>query len=156
MFLNKKNLKLILLAMLVCNTSFAARVINDDGQSNIKNQVVKIYEKNLTEEELSAEGVSLELYKKEGYCEMSVVFYGETGKSSYEYHFNKNRLKKTIYKEFKFSEGIININPSNHYKLIKVEEITGSSDKEISSNFKYFLNEIPVSILEKNCHSFRK
>ena len=55
----------------------------------------KLFELDLTDSGISAEGGGIELNKKGDYCFIVLSLYGETGQEKYNFKFKKNKLIST-------------------------------------------------------------
>lgn len=67
----------------------------------------KIFELNLTNEEISAEGGEVELYEYKDYCILLLNLYGESGWDKYSFKFKRNYLIKTTYLKYRYKNGLL-------------------------------------------------
>ena len=71
---------------------------------NHHSQWKKVYERDLTDFELSPEGSGLVLLAQpQGRCRMDVDFYGETGQDKYRYEFTRDRLTAGSHQEYRYT-----------------------------------------------------
>lgn len=164
----KKNiyfLGILALASIGCSSS------NTASKENLsKSESKKIYELNLTDQQISSQGGVLELYQNNGLCTLRIELLSDYGKETYDFEFKTFNLKKTIYHKYKYVNGILNygtdddrelqelmvdtdkkILEKNDLELITKNVKKGDSDKELLNNFRYYLDFIPQKIVLKNC-----
>lgn len=127
----------------------------------------KLFELDLTDEQISAEGGGIELYKRESSCFLLLKIYGETGQESYGFQFEKNNLIDTIHIVYRYKNGLLVIDDdlkdliadnnaessdTNDLELISEKKIIGNTDKSIANKFEVYKQKIPKTILAKSCN----
>lgn len=130
--------------------------------------VEKLFNLDLTENGISAEGGEVELSKKGKYCFIVLSIYEESGQEKYNFKFNKNELVSTTYLKYRYKNGMIvvdddlkeliaNYQPDsgkneNDMELITNKSFFGSENKNIVKTFNEYKQKIPQEILSKNCN----
>ncbi len=125
----------------------------------------KLFELDLTSQNISSEGGGIELEKKQDYCLIVLSLYGESGQEKYKFKFKKNNLITTDYLKYRYKNGRIEINDdvkdliatdhsevgNNDMELITNKSFTGSKNTNIVKKFNLCKKKIPQKILIKNC-----
>lgn len=130
----------------------------------------KIYELNLTDQQVSSQGGIVELYQNNGLCTLRTELLSDYDKETYDFEFKKFNLKKTIYHKYKYINGILDYETDddrelqelivdtdqknlekNDLELIIKSVKQGNSDKKLINDFRHYLNFIPQEIVLKNC-----
>ena len=128
--------------------------------------IEKLFELDLTESGISAEGGGVELSKKGNYCFIVLSIYGESGQEEYNFKFNKNKLISSNYIKYRYKNGMIvagedlkdliaNYQPDSgkdDMELITNKSFIGSENKNIVKIFNKYKQKIPQGILSKNCN----
>ena len=160
-------LGILALASIGCGSS------NTDTASKenlFKSESKKIYEFNLTDQQISSQGGILELYQNNGLCTLRTELFSDYGKEIYDFEFKKFNLKKITHYRYKYVNGILNygmdddrelqelmvdtdekILEKNELELISKSVKKGDSDKELLNDFRYYLGFIPQKNVLKNC-----
>ena len=128
--------------------------------------VQKLFELDLTNSGISAEGGEIELNKKDDYCFIVLSLYGETGQEMYNLKFKKNILISGDYLKYRYKNGMIvvdddlkeliaNYQPNsgnNDMELVVNKSFIGSENKNAVKIFNEYKQKIPQGILRKNCY----
>ncbi|MGJ8756675.1 hypothetical protein ACSFV5_02090 [Acinetobacter sp. HC8-3S] len=126
----------------------------------------KVFELDLTNQGISSEGGGIELEKSGKNCLLILSIYGETGQEKYKFKFNKNNLISTNYVNYRYRNGLINIDDDlkdliadDHSELsdsdmeLVVDKIfIGSENINITQKFNTYKRKIPSNILINNCN----
>lgn len=130
--------------------------------------VKKLFELDLTDSGISAEGGQIELNKKGNHCFIDLSIYGETGQEKYNFKFIKNNLISSNYLKYRYKNGMIEVNEDlkdiianyqpqtgeNDMELIFNKTFIGSENKNIVKKFNEFKKKLPQKTLSKNCNGF--
>ena len=148
---------ILLIFLTACNSSA--------NQSIRKNIEEKVFELDLTNEGISAEGGRIELYKDRNFCSLLLNIYGENGQEKYNFKFKKNNLIETSYLKYRYKNGLLvtddelkdliaddNTNSDNDMELVSNKSFIGSTNKNIAKKFDMYKKRIPKSVLTKNCN----
>jgi hypothetical protein len=148
---------ILLIFLTACNSSA--------NQSIRKNIEEKVFELDLTNEGISAEGGGIELYKDRNFCSLLLNIYGENGQEKYNFKFKKNNLIETSYLKYRYKNGLLvtddelkdliaddNTNSDNDMELVSNKSFIGSTNKNIAKKFDMYKKRIPKSVLTKNCN----
>ena len=148
---------ILLIFLTACNSSA--------NQSIRKNIEEKVFELDLTNEGISAEGGGIELYKDRNFCSLLLNIYGENGQEKYNFKFKKNNLIETSYLKYRYKNGLLvtddelkdliaddNTNSDNDMELVSNKSFIGSTNKNIAKKFDMYKKRIPKSVLMKNCN----
>ena len=144
---------LLLIFLAACNSS---------ANPNIKN---KVFELDLTDEQISAEGGGIELYKDKKYCHLILNLYGEAGQEKYDFRFKKKALIETSHLTYRYKNGVLDADDdlkgliavdSTHsdgkdMELIGHELVVGEKNKNFVKKFEIYKKRVPATILIKNC-----
>lgn len=135
------------------------------NQSIRKNIEEKVFELDLTNEGISAEGGGIELYKDRNFCSLLLNIYGENGQEKYNFKFKKNNLIETSYLKYRYKNGFLvtddelkdliaddSTNSDNDIELVSNKSFIGSTNKNIAKKFDMYKKRIPKSVLTKNCN----
>lgn len=126
----------------------------------------KIFELDLTNQGISSEGGGIELEKSGKNCFLILSIYGETGQQKYKFKFNKNNLISTKYMNYRYKNGLINIDDDlkdliaddyselsdNDLELVVDKVFIGSENRNISEKFNTYKRKVPSNILIKHCN----
>ncbi|UJA05853.1 hypothetical protein F9230_16525 [Acinetobacter johnsonii] len=126
----------------------------------------KIFELDLTNEQISTEGGTIELKKIGSNCSLVLNLYNESGQESYDFQFKANDLIKASHLIYRYKNGLLvtdddlkdliadnnTVSNSNDIELVSKEYFIGNKNKSISKTFKIYKKKIPNSILIKNCN----
>ncbi|OBY73993.1 hypothetical protein [Acinetobacter gyllenbergii] len=148
-----KSYILLLIFLAACNSS---------ANQDIKN---KVFELDLTDEQISAEGGGIELYKGKNSCHLILNLYGESGQEKYDFRFKKKTLIETYYLTYRYKNGVLGADDdlkelmavdSTHsdgsdMELIGHELVAGEKDKNLVKKFEIYKKRVPTMILRKNC-----
>lgn len=147
---------ILLIFLTACNSSA--------NQSIRKNIEEKLFELDLTNEGISAEGGGIELHKNKNFCSLLLNIYGENGQEKYNFKFKKNNLIETSYLKYRYKNGLLvtdddlkdiiaddNTNSDNDMELVSNKSFIGSTNKNITKKFDIYKKRIPKSVLTKNC-----
>lgn len=111
----------------------------------------KVYERDLTDFQLSAEGAEVVLFvKSQGLCRMDVNFYGETGQSKYQYKLTRGRLTVGSYREYHYESTPLSEVNKNKIKLVQNKKLDPNSNI-IKRDFVDIYQNIPKKVLRKYC-----
>ncbi|MCJ8512595.1 hypothetical protein [Acinetobacter lwoffii] len=148
---------ILLIFLTACNSSA--------NQSIRKNIEEKVFELDLTNEGISAEGGGIELYKDRNFCSLLLNIYGENGQEKYNFKFKKNNLIETSYLKYRYKNGFLvtddelkdliaddSTNSDNDIELVSNKSFIGSTNKNIAKKFDMYKKRIPKSVLTKNCN----
>src|SRR5690606_1664617 len=148
---------ILLIFLTACNSSA--------NQSIRKNIEEKVFELDLTNEGISAEGGGIELYKDRNFCSLLLNIYGENGQEKYNFKFKKNNLIETSYLKYRYKNGLLvtddelkdliaddSTNSDNDMELVSNKSFIGSTNKNIAKKFDLYKKRIPKSVLTKNCN----
>ncbi|ENW26059.1 hypothetical protein F925_00541 [Acinetobacter lwoffii NCTC 5866 = CIP 64.10 = NIPH 512] len=148
---------ILLIFLTACNSSA--------NQSIRKNIEEKVFELDLTNEGISAEGGGIELYKDRNFCSLLLNIYGENGQEKYNFKFKKNNLIETSYLKYRYKNGLLvtddelkdliaddSTNSDNDMELVSNKSFIGSTNKNIAKKFDMYKKRIPKSVLTKNCN----
>ena len=148
---------ILLIFLTACNSSA--------NQSIRKNIEEKVFELDLTNEGISAEGGGIELYKDRNFCLLLLNIYGENGQEKYNFKFKKNNLIETSYLKYRYKNGLLvtddelkdliaddSTNSDNDMELVSNKSFIGSTNKNIAKKFDMYKKRIPKSVLTKNCN----
>lgn len=148
---------ILLIFLTACNSSA--------NQSIRKNIEEKVFELDLTNEGISAEGGGIELYKDRNFCSLLLNIYGENGQEKYNFKFKKNNLIETSYLKYRYKNGLLvtddelkdliaddSTNSDNDMELVSNKSFIGSTNKNIAKKFDMYKKKIPKSVLTKNCN----
>lgn len=148
---------ILLIFLTACNSSA--------NQSIRKNIEEKVFELDLTNEGISAEGGGIELYKDRNFCSLLLNIYGENGQEKHNFKFKKNNLIETSYLKYRYKNGLLvtddelkdliaddNTNSDNDMELVSNKSFIGSTNKNIAKKFDMYKKRIPKSVLTKNCN----
>ncbi|ENX16975.1 MULTISPECIES: hypothetical protein [Acinetobacter] len=148
---------ILLIFLTACNSSA--------NQSIRKNIEEKVFELDLTNEGISAEGGGIELYKDRNFCSLLLNIYGENGQEKYNFKFKKNNLIETSYLKYRYKNGLLvtddelkdliaddSTNSDNDIELVSNKSFIGSTNKNIAKKFDMYKKRIPKSVLTKNCN----
>lgn len=148
---------ILLIFLTACNSSA--------NQSIRKNIEEKVFELDLTNEGISAEGGGIELYKDRNFCSLLLNIYGENGQEKYNFKFKKNNLIETSYLKYRYKNGLLvtdeelkdliaddSTNSDNDRELVSNKSFIGSTNKNIAKKFDMYKKRIPKSVLTKNCN----
>ncbi len=148
---------ILLIFLTACNSSA--------NQSIRKNIEEKVFELDLTNEGISAEGGGIELYKDRNFCSLLLNIYGENGQKKYNFKFKKNNLIETSYLKYRYKNGLLvtddelkdliaddSTNSDNDIELVSNKSFIGSTNKNIAKKFDMYKKRIPKSVLTKNCN----
>lgn len=148
---------ILLIFLTACNSSA--------NQSIRKNIEEKVFELDLTNEGISAEGGRIELYKDRNFCSLLLNIYGENGQEKYNFKFKKNNLIETSYLKYRYKNGLLvtddelkdliaddSTNSDNDMELVSNKSFIGSTNKNIAKKFDMYKKRIPKSVLTKNCN----
>ena len=146
---------LLLIFLAACNSS---------ANQNIKKN--KIFELDLTDEQISAEGGGIELYKDKNYCHLILNLYGESGKEKYDFRFKKKTLIETYHLTYRYKNGVLDADDDlkelmavnsthsdgNNMELIGRQLVEGEKNKNFVKKFEIYKKRVPTTILRKNCN----
>lgn len=148
---------ILLIFLTACNSSA--------NQSIRKNIEEKVFQLDLTNEGISAEGGGIELYKDRNFCSLLLNIYGENGQEKYNFKFKKNNLIETSYLKYRYKNGLLvtddelkdliaddSTNSDNDIELVSNKSFIGSTNKNIAKKFDMYKKRIPKSVLTKNCN----
>lgn len=148
---------ILLIFLTACNGSA--------NQSIRKNIEEKVFELDLTNEGISAEGGGIELYKDRNFCSLLLNIYGENGQEKYNFKFKRNNLIETSYLKYRYKNGLLvtddelkdliaddSTNSDNDMELVSNKSFIGSTNKNIAKKFDMYKKRIPKSVLTKNCN----
>ncbi|MGE8537754.1 MAG: hypothetical protein ACN6NI_00585 [Acinetobacter sp.] len=148
---------ILLIFLTACNSSA--------NQSIRKNIEEKVFELDLTNEGISAEGGGIELYKDRNFCSLLLNIYGENSQEKYNFKFKKNNLIETSYLKYRYKNGLLvtddelkdliaddSTNFDNDMELVSNKSFIGSINKNIAKKFDMYKKRIPKSVLTKNCN----
>lgn len=148
---------ILLIFLTACNSSA--------NQSIRKNIEEKVFELDLTNEGISAEGGGIELYKDRNFCSLLLNIYRENGQEKYNFKFKKNNLIETSYLKYRYKNGLLvtddelkdliaddSTNSDNDMELVSNKSFIGSTNKNIAKKFDMYKKRIPKSVLTKNCN----
>ena len=136
---------ILLIFLTACNSSA--------NQSIRKNIEEKVFELDLTNEGISAEGGRIELYKDRNFCSLLLNIYGENGQEKYNFKFKKNNLIETSYLKYRYKNGLL-VTGDELKDLIADDSTNSDNDMELVSNDH--LLEVQIKILLKNLICIRK
>lgn len=136
------------------------------SSANQNTQKNKIFELDLTNEQISAEGGAIELQKSGNNCSLILNIYNESGQESYNFQFKANDLIKTSHLTYRYKNGLLvtdddlkdliaddnTVSNDNDMELVSKKYFIGNKNKSIAKKFKLFKQKIPKSILIKNCN----
>ena len=146
---------LLLIFLAACNSS---------ANQNIKKN--KIFELDLTDEQISAEGGGIELYKDKNYCHLILNLYGESGQEKYDFRFKKKILIETYHLTYRYKNGVLDADDDlkelmavnsthsdgNNMELIGRQLVEGEKNKNFVKKFEIYKKRVPTTILRKNCN----
>lgn len=126
----------------------------------------KLFDLDLTDSGISAEGGGIELDKKGKYCFMILSLYGESGQEQYKFKFRKNNLISSDYLKYRYKNGLMVINDDltdliandesnvgkDDMELVINKSFIGSENKNIVKKFNMYKQKIPQGILSRNCN----
>ena len=133
---------------------------NQDTQHN------KIFELDLTDEQISTEGGEIELKKGRNNCSLILNLYSESGQERYDFTFKANDLIKTSYLTYRYQNGLLvtdddlkdliaddntALNDSD-MELISRKYFIGSQSDHIVKKFIFYKQKIPKPILIESCN----
>lgn len=126
----------------------------------------KLFELDLTDSGISAEGGGIELNKKGDYCFIVLSLFGETGQEKYNFKFKKNKLISSNYLKFRYKYGMIVVDKDlqdliandqpksdeNNMELVINKSFIGTENKNIMKKFNEYKQRIPQRIVNNNCN----
>lgn len=126
----------------------------------------KLFELDLTNNGISAEGGGIELNKKGNYCFILLSLYGEYGQEKFNFKFKKNNLISSSYLKYRYKNGLIVVDKDlkdliaddqldsskDDMELIINKSFIGSENKNVVKKFNEYKQKIPHEILSKNCN----
>lgn len=156
--------KLIIMIKIIFFTCVFLTGCNLFAKPNLS--VKKLFELDLTDSGISAEGGEIELNKKGNYCFIVLSLYGETGQEKYNFKFSKNNLISSNYLKYRYKNGMIVVNEDlkdiianyqpnsgeNDMELIFNKTFIGSENQNIVKKFNEYKKKIPQKTLSKNCN----
>ena len=111
----------------------------------------KVYERDLTDFELSSEGGGLVLFAQpQGRCRMDVDFYGETGLAKYRYEFTRDRLTAGSHQEYRYTAASLSEVTKDKIKLVRNEKLNPASGA-VKKEFRDIYQYVPNKVLKKYC-----
>ena len=111
----------------------------------------KVYERDLTDFELSPEGSGLVLLAQpQRRCRMDVDFYGEMGQDKYRYEFTRDRLTAGSHREYRYTVASLSEVTKDKIKLVRNEKLNPAS-AAVKKEFQDIYQYIPNKVLKKYC-----
>ena len=146
---------LLLIFLAACNSS-----ANQDIKKN------KVFELDLTDEQISTEGGGIELYKDKNYCRLILNLYGESSQEKYDFRFKKKTLIETYHLTYRYKNGVLDADDDlkelmavnsthsdgNNMELIGRQLVEGEKNKNFVKKFEIYKKRVPTTILRKNCN----
>lgn len=126
----------------------------------------KIFELDLTDEQISTEGGAIELKKGRNNCSLILNLYSESGQERYDFKFKANDLIKTSHLTYRYQNGLLvtdddlkdliaddntALNDSD-MELISRKYFIGSESDYIVEKFIFYKQKIPKPILIESCN----
>lgn len=125
----------------------------------------KIFELDLTNENISPEGAGIEVYKNKKNCTLKLELYGTSGQEKYSFIFKENKLIKTSYLKYRYKYGLLVVDDdlkdliadagqsksSNDMDLIKNKVFLGKTNTYVTKNFDIYIKKVPKKVLISNC-----
>ncbi len=136
------------------------------SSANQNTQKNKIFELDLTNEQISAEGGAIELQKSGNNCSLILNIYNESGQESYNFQFKANDLIKTSYLTYRYQNGLLVTDDDlkdliaddntdldgSDMELISRKYFIGSESDHIVKKFIFYKQKIPKPILIESCN----
>ncbi len=125
----------------------------------------KIFELDLTDQEISEEGGGIELVKQGDSCLLILSIYGENGQEKYKFNFKKNNLLSINYLKYRYKNGLIVVDDDlrdliadNQEKvsdadmeLVLNKSFIGYENRNMTKKFNVYKRKIPQKVLNDNC-----
>ena len=126
----------------------------------------KIFELDLTDEQISTEGGVIELKKGRNNCSLILNIYSELGQERYDFKFKENNLIKTSYLTYRYQNGLLVTDDDlkdliaddntdldgSDMELISRKYFIGSESDHIVKKFIFYKQKIPQPILIESCN----
>lgn len=156
--------KRILMVKILLLTFIFLTGCNLSAKTNLSTK--KIFELDLTDQGISAEGGGIELVKQGDSCLLILSIYGEVGQEKYKFNFKKNNLISTNYLKYRYKNGLIVVDDDlkdliandqvkvsdGDMDLVINKSFIGNENRNIAKKFNTYKRKVPQKVLNDHCN----